>query len=193
MKYIFVTLFTLLIFINAIQSQEIGLQAASGITRLRNPGGYFGHQPLFSYGFNCFLNFDLSKRIFLSIEPGYIQKGIADYDHHYTHKFDILSMPVVMGFDFYKKLYFVIGVALDKPIKIRHKSDGQLIAQTKIENGREFPLIVGLRKTINPKINISLRYTHAFNYISRNIWTGEVADYNQSLHLVATYSLFNFK
>lgn len=192
MKSILLALVAFFIVTNNIQSQELGIQLVSGITRLRNPGGSMGDDPIFSCGFNGKLLFGNNSRFFLSLELGYIQKGSAKQDY-IIYKFDILSMPIVLGVDLYKKFYFVAGVELDKPIKIREKtSNGDLISEIKLKNAREFPLIIGFKKQINSDFSISLRYTHSFTYITRNLWSGEIADYNQSLHLAIAYRLVNF-
>ena len=72
--------------------QQIGLQAGFAITNLRKPSGFYGDIPTYSYGFNCNFGLKIGKRLYATIEPGYILKGAeekSDEHERYNSFFQI--------------------------------------------------------------------------------------------------------
>jgi hypothetical protein len=156
--------------------------------------------PLLAFNVNAYLGYRISETFGVSLEPGFIQKGIVFNDYS-VGKFQIrencVQMPVLAEYNIFNKLFISIGPELSYLINAYYTLKGEVYDDTSwYDNRLELSGVIGLGYRINDHLDIGLRYNHGITYITQLTLTdqdgnevGVSNEYNQYGQVLVRYRM----
>ncbi len=159
---------------------QIGINGSSEIlSKAPDQLGRTTYQPALTFNINAHIDYILSKRWSMAIEPGFIQKGTRVSFSANSSRLNAyyVQMPVLANFHILDKLYVSAGPELSYLVAANNRTNGNTYNNiTSYENRFDLGALVGINYEIHKNLDLGLRYGQSFIPNSRIFWTDEFGD-----------------
>ncbi len=124
------------------------------------------YYPLYTYSANLYLGYKGKGNFGISMEPGYLRKGGHNRYYEYLDPgikevLDYAQLPILLDYYISNKFFVSIGPELAYLLKASHDSRDQTY---KYDNPFEISGLVAINYNIFSKLDVAIRYSHAFTY-----------------------------
>lgn len=160
------------------------------------------YNSILTYNINASLRYKIDNTWGISLEPGYVRKGVAiHYDINDLPDYDILldylQLPVLLDVYATDRLSFSAGPSIELLLFAKEKPDNQFVSLNSFYNKNlEFALMAGAAYQITEMVGVGIRYNRSLTagreYELRDMQLhplGHVTEYN---HYFQLFFRFNF-
>jgi hypothetical protein len=190
MKKYFFVLLSLLLVSNMFAfglNNRYGIQAGLNITNIRlitmrdiygTEDVLISYRPMKTYSFNVYFRLYQIGDFYITLEPGFIQKGAIEKIYGKTpesrNMLNYLQLPVLVNADLFEKVILSLGFEIDFLINARlrqiNHSDSQVSYAYDYSRWNNSSALIGIGYKFNRLIDIGLRYNLGISSNSRSVW-----------------------
>ena len=160
---------------------------------------YYGS--IASYNLNAYLKYQFSKRLGISIEPGFILKGADMKNSSSEFRFSYVTMPIMINFSLSKPLSIGAGIELDYLTKATlHNNLYNSLDYAKYCEELDLGLIIGVDCSPIKLMDVAFRYSYGIFPVMEiqgvdktGNGIGEIKSFNNLIQLSLRFNIIKFK
>ena len=177
---------------------QLGVDIANTTLKINSLGGSESTNLITTFNLNGIIEYNLTNKIGISIEPGFMQKGkslkvILGYRNYNNY----IQMPILANIHISNKLYISCGPEISYLLNADIKpKDKPYDTGSQYDTPLELSGILGINYNIYKNLFLCLRYNRSLTHISKNLYGYEDSitygygyEYNQYLQLLLKVTL----